>query len=115
MDEPLPVPDLTLRQFVTLLTLKSGRLHGPAITQRSHKLTAGEWPITPGALYTTLQRLEAKGLVSSLLVNARAKNPAHRRRYYQITPRGARALTRTLRILQKLLNHAKHPNSPPKP
>ena len=47
---------------------------------------------TPGAIYTTLERLQCKGLVSSETGEATAERGGRAKRYYSVTPQGRRAL-----------------------
>jgi len=56
-------------------------------TQRDHAF---------GAVYTTLDRLEAKGLVSSRLGEPTAQRGGKAKRYFSITPDGRAALERSL-------------------
>ena len=56
--------------------------------------------VTIGSVYITLDRLEAKGLVSSTRTAARADAPS--RRVFSVTPSGMRALAETKRVRQRL-------------
>jgi DNA-binding PadR family transcriptional regulator len=62
--------------------------------------------IAPGSIYVVLQRLEAKGLVSSATATRLPGESGPLRRLYSVTPTGrraarlARALERTLRDAQ---------------
>ena len=49
---------------------------------------------TPGAIYTTLDRLEHKGFVSSSLGEATAERGGRAKRYYRVTPKGRKNLRR---------------------
>jgi DNA-binding PadR family transcriptional regulator len=48
--------------------------------------------VSRGALFTSLDRLETKGLVASRLGDALAERGGRPRRYYAVTPAGLRAL-----------------------
>ena len=48
--------------------------------------------VSAGACYTTLERLEAKGLVTSRLGDSTPARGGRRRREYRLEPAGARAL-----------------------
>ncbi len=48
--------------------------------------------VSAGALYTTLGRLERRGLVESTIGTSTAGRGGHPRKYYQLRPAGARAL-----------------------
>ena len=48
--------------------------------------------IAVGAIYTTLSRLEEKGLISSKMGEATAERGGRRKKYYQVTATGRAAL-----------------------
>ncbi len=77
---------LGLTTAAILATLQQGARYGLDITQHSGLL--------PGTVYTTLRRLEKRGLVQGHwedhAVAEAERRP--RRRYYQLTPDGERAL-----------------------
>jgi DNA-binding PadR family transcriptional regulator len=56
--------------------------------------------VTIGALYTTLDRLEAKGYVSSRFSNPTAERGGRSRRYFKVEPLGLRALERSREVLE---------------
>jgi DNA-binding PadR family transcriptional regulator len=58
---------------------------------------------TPGAVYTTLERLEGKGFVKSSVGEATPERGGRAKRYYQITAAGLTALRRALRDYRNLL------------
>lgn len=51
--------------------------------------------VSPGAIYTALDRLETRGLVSSTLGEPTAQRGGKRKRYYRIEPEGAELLRRS--------------------
>ena len=51
-------------------------------------------PVSVGALYTTLDRLEKRGLLKSTWGEATAVRGGKRKRYYELTPGGHDALSR---------------------
>ena len=57
-----------------------------------------ERDVAIGAVYATLDRLEAKGLVDS----SRARTAGASRRLFEVTPVGARALAETRAIRERL-------------
>jgi PadR family transcriptional regulator PadR len=58
--------------------------------------------ISPGALYTALDRLETRGFLTSRLGEPTPERGGKRKRLYTIEPAGARALTRSYDALQKM-------------
>jgi DNA-binding PadR family transcriptional regulator len=57
----------------------------------------------PGALYTTLDRLEEKGLVTSRMGDPTPQRGGRARRYFEVTPSGVGAVARAQRSYQRLL------------
>lgn len=74
----------TLRVIVLKLLAENKRMYGYEITQRVKELTSNEIELTFGALYPTLHKLEAEGLLTTktVVIDGRA------RKYYSLTSRG---------------------------
>jgi DNA-binding PadR family transcriptional regulator len=64
---------------------------------------------SPGALYTTLDRLEAKGLVTSRTGDPTPQRGGRAKRYYTVTRDGLAAVTRAQLSYQRLLTGLKLP------
>lgn len=58
--------------------------------------------ISPGALYTALDRMETRGFLTSRLGESTPERGGKRKRLYTIEPAGARALTRSYEALRKM-------------
>ena len=58
--------------------------------------------VTVGALYTTLERLESKGLVSSRLGEATAERGGRAKRYFSVSAEGRTQLAKTKQALDTL-------------
>lgn len=58
--------------------------------------------VSPGAIYTTLGRLEERGLVASIVLPAVRGRVGRPRKQYQLRPAGARALRDAYDSLQAL-------------
>ncbi len=72
-------------QTILLKVLKdNGRMYGYEITQRVKELSAERILLTEGALYPTLHKLEAEGMLKTEVV-AIGKRV---RKYYSLTPEG---------------------------
>jgi len=67
-----------------------GEAHGAAVALEIES-RAGRH-VSPGALYTVLDRLEAKRLVTSWIGDSTPERGGRRRRVYRLLPEGARAL-----------------------
>lgn len=63
--------------------------------------------ISPGAIYTALDRLEARGLVSSALGDPTPARGGKRKRFYRLRPAGVAALERTQLALAQMARGAK--------
>ena len=82
------LPPGTLMMLV-LRVLKTQPLHGYAIAQRVHVLTAEQLRVEEGSLYPALQKLLIKGWVKAAW---RASESGRQVREYRITPSGRRQL-----------------------
>lgn len=74
--------------------------HGLAIRTELRDATGRD--VSPGAIYTTLDRLEGRGLVASWISDDRPVGGGRRRRYYRLEPAGARELADGYEALRAL-------------
>lgn len=58
--------------------------------------------VSPGAIYTTLGRLEERGLVTSMVVTAASARVGRPRKHYTLRPAGAKALREAYDSIQAL-------------
>ena len=79
-------------EFYTLLALAAGPQHGYALVQRIERESEGRLSILPGNLYAVIRRLETGGLLRKSHTKPRREED-QRRRYFELTPRGRKALT----------------------
>lgn len=77
----------TLKTIVLKLLAENDRMYGYEITRHVKELTDGELVLTEGALYPTLHKLEADGL----LVTEKVSIGKRVRKYYSLTPKGTEA------------------------
>ena len=77
----------TLRTIVLKLLAENDRMYGYEITQCVRERTKGQIILTEGALYPTLHKLEADGLVQVEKVSMGRRV----RKYYNLTPAGSKA------------------------
>jgi PadR family transcriptional regulator PadR len=105
-----------LGELEHLLLLAILQLDEAAYTVPIRRLLAdkAQRRVTRGALYTSLDRLEGKGLVTSRLGEPVATRGGRPRRYFTVTPRGLLAL-RSARSALANLSHGLEigPASPP--
>ena len=67
--------------------------------------------IAPGALYTTLERLETKGLVKSRVGDPTPERGGRAKRYYRLSGVGIKAIARAERAFRRLLEGLAIPGS----
>src|SRR6186713_2482748 len=74
----------TLQTIVLKVLKDHGKMYGYEITQRVKELSLGSILLTEGALYPTLHRLEAEGLLTTetIMIGKRV------RKYYTLTLEG---------------------------
>jgi len=85
--------------LLILQTLTLGALHGYAIARHIERRSKDTLRVEQGSLYPALERLQAKGWVTS----AWAKSPTGRRaRYYTITASGRKRLGQKISAFDQL-------------
>src|SRR5436189_6432283 len=77
-----------------VLRLEDGA-YGAAIRQASHARSGRD--VSINAVYTTLDRLESKGLVRSWVGDPTAQRGGRRRKFYALKPAGSAALRQAYR------------------
>jgi PadR family transcriptional regulator, regulatory protein PadR len=88
-------------QIVLLAVLRlGGDAYGVPIRREIEKQC--ERKVTVGALYSTLDRLEAKGYVSSWFADPTAERGGRSRRYFRLEPAGVDALGRTKAMFERM-------------
>lgn len=87
-------------EFVVLglLARRAHGAHGTALLEDLEELTQREWSV--GALYTTLDRLEKKGFVSSQWGAPTPQRGGRRKRVYRVEAAGQAALDATHRLAE---------------
>jgi PadR family transcriptional regulator PadR len=75
-------------ELVVLAALRDGPRHGYAIIKELRERSRGEFDVLEGTLYPALHRLEQAGLIKSRWATAAGR----RRRVYELTARGTKAL-----------------------
>jgi PadR family transcriptional regulator, regulatory protein PadR len=90
----MSAPPAYLGEFEQLVLLAVLRLGDDAyaVPVRHAIENAATRSVSRGALYTTLDRLEAKGLLTSRMGEPTADRGGRARRYHSVTPAGVRAL-----------------------
>jgi DNA-binding PadR family transcriptional regulator len=95
---------VSLGEFEQIVLLAVLRLDDAAygVTIRAEIAARTGRETSPGALYTTLDRLEDKGFVASRLGEPTAERGGRAKRYYTVTAKGVRAIVRAQRAFHSL-------------
>jgi DNA-binding PadR family transcriptional regulator len=89
--------------FILLLALVDGEQHGYALAREIAERTDGLVHLEPGNLYRVIKRLVDDGLVIASSRRPAPELDDERRRYYRITPLGARVAALEAGRLRSLL------------
>lgn len=96
--------DQYLGEFEQLVLLAVVRLadtaYGVPIRREIERRT--ERKVTVGALYSTLDRLEAKGYLSSWFADPTAERGGRSRRYFRVEPQGIEALATAKNMFDRM-------------
>jgi PadR family transcriptional regulator PadR len=93
-------------QIVLLAILRLGdEAYGASIRAEIEKCTGRE--PTPGAMYTTLDRLEQKEMLTSRMGEPTAERGGRAKRFFKVTKTGTAAVVRAQRSYQNLLEGLK--------
>lgn len=98
-------PALSLGEFeqITLLAILRLEENAYGVTIREEIASCTGREPTPGALYTTLDRMEEKGMVRSWFGEATPQRGGRAKRYFAVTEMGRAALIDAQRAYQSLL------------
>lgn len=89
----------SLTTIILKLLNESDRMYGYEITQRVKEITKGKLKITEGALYPSLHKLEAEGILEVEVV----KVDNRLRKYYKLTEKGTRETASKISELEEFL------------
>jgi PadR family transcriptional regulator, regulatory protein PadR len=93
-----------LGEFEHLVVLAVLRLadqaYGVRVRREIENRTARE--VSIGAIYATLDRLEAKGFIKSHLGDPTPERGGRSKRFFEVTPKGIAAVNRTRRALESM-------------
>jgi len=95
-------------QIVLLAVLRLGEeAYGMRVRREIHLRTGRD--VTIGAVYTTLERLEAKGMVASALGEATEERGGRAKRFFRVTADAIEALNRARAEMNNMLEGLPHP------
>lgn len=103
--EQVPEP-MDARAFQILLSVAGEARHGYAIRQEVERRTDGAVRLWPATLYGMLAQLSADGLIEETEAPGGVEADP-RRRYYELTPAGRRALAHEAARLDRLARLAR--------
>jgi PadR family transcriptional regulator PadR len=95
-------------QIVLLAILRLGD-NAYGVTIGAEITTCTHREPTPGALYTTLDRLEDKGLVTSRMGDPTPQRGGRAKRYFVLNSKGLRAIARAQQSYRRLLEGCELP------
>lgn len=98
------MPPANLGELEQLVLLAIARLRDDAygVTVRREIAARTRRDLSFGSVYTTLTRLEAKGLVASRLGQPTPERGGRRKKHYVISAAGRRALQRSLHAIRTM-------------
>jgi DNA-binding PadR family transcriptional regulator len=94
-----PIGEFEVLILMAVLRLDGGG-YAPAVRDDIERRTGRA--VSRGAVYITLDRLETKGLLASKLAGDPPDAGGRARRYYRVSPKGVRAIKRTLAALEQM-------------
>ena len=89
----------SLNTIILKLLSTHDKMYGYEITQKVKAITKGELHITEGALYPSLHKLEAEGLLEVEFVKVNNRT----RKYYRLTEQGTKETVRKLEALENYI------------
>ncbi len=107
----MDVPDLSRVEMLILSALSWHEQYGLEIVDSVKQITDGRQTLSLGGLYTTLHRMEKKGLVEARWGDTTEVRHGARRRYYTIAGLGELALVESRRALFSALTFQPSPGA----
>jgi PadR family transcriptional regulator, regulatory protein PadR len=99
MREHTYLGEFELILLLTILRLGDGA-YGVPLSRELSQLRGSD--VSVGSVYAALDRLELKGLISSLLGEATSERGGRAKRYFSVTTEGLRSVKETRRVLTRL-------------
>lgn len=93
---------MELAVLVAVVELGGDEAYGLAVRREVSAMRGHDYSV--GAIYTTLSRLEEKGLVESWMTDPRPERGGRSRRQFRVTAVGSAALRESERLAARLRN-----------
>jgi DNA-binding PadR family transcriptional regulator len=106
-DQRPATPPLSRVAMYILLGIGPEERHGYAIMHEVRRITGGAVKLGPGAIYTTIKRLLADGLIEESDERPDPELDDQRRRYYRLTALGRSVAATEVRRLDALVSSAR--------
>ncbi len=90
----------TLQTIILKLLSDNGRMYGYEITQKVKDLSQGSLVLTEGALYPTLHKLEAAGLLTTEKISMGKRV----RKYYTLTNQGQSSVVQRIEDFESFIS-----------
>ena len=100
---PQELLPLTPAVFHILLAIADEERHGYGIMKEVERTTDGQFQLGPGTLYGSIKRMLEQRLIEETDERPDPAMDDQRRRYYRMTPFGAKVLKAELQRLENLL------------
>lgn len=105
--DPLDHLPLSPRDFLILLVLADGPLHGYGILKAVEARVGDEVPLDPANLYRSLKRLRRDAIVEEAEAPPRDDPPPEQRRYFALTAFGREVVAAEAARLERLTDVAR--------
>jgi PadR family transcriptional regulator, regulatory protein PadR len=99
-----PVGNLGEFEQLILLAILRLRDNAYGVTIRAELADRAGRNVAPGAMYTALERLETKGLITSRMSDPTPQRGGRAKRHVAVTAAGRKALTRSVQAYERLLD-----------
>ena len=104
----MKVPSIGKTEALILTALSKER-YGLEIVDKVREITDAKQEISLGGLYTTLHRMEEKGLVESRWGEPTDPRQGARRKYYKVTGLGIRAFKQATQVYKAMIDYRLDP------
>ena len=105
----MKIPPIGKNESLILTALSTRERYGLEIIDKAHEVSGGKVKLSLGGLYTTLHRMEEKGLIQSRWGESTEVRQGARRKYYKVTGLGVRALNKAMQLFNDMVDYQGNP------